>query len=154
MSAPSLRWVTVGQGKLALRGRPGKDLIARLRELGCDRVVTLLSAHEGAAELGQQIQAAGVAWTWLPLENARAPQGAPDAMLRAALSELSARLDAGEAIVIHCAAGIHRTGMLAYALLRWRGLAPDETRAVIGDLRFHTLDGLGMHHIAWGDAGE
>ena len=41
---------------------------------------------------------------------------------------LFTRMDQGQTILIHCSAGIHRTGMLAYSLLRWRGL--DDTEAM------------------------
>ncbi|MBA3825538.1 MAG: tyrosine-protein phosphatase [Ktedonobacterales bacterium] len=146
-----LHWVAVGAGRLALRGRPGKQWLDHLAATGCTRVVTLLSAREGAEALGQAIQQQGVAWTWLPLANASTPQGDAATRLITALPALSAALDRGEAIVIHCAAGIHRTGMVAYALLRWRGLAEADARATLARLRPTTANGMQARHFAWGD---
>src|SRR5690606_25334533 len=42
--------------------------------------------------------------------------------LRKLLAEERARLDAGETIVVHCAAGIGRTGMVAILILKSLGL--------------------------------
>ncbi len=63
-------------------------------------------------------------WIWLPMPNANYPEGEVDARLRTALPELSRLLDQGAHIVIHCSASVHRTGMVAYGLLRWRGYSP------------------------------
>jgi len=146
-----LQWVGVGAGKMVLRGRPKHKLIPQLTTLGCSRVVTLLSEREGGKELGEIIQAAGLAWTWLPLSNVRYPEGATQDMLIAALPMLSSYLDNGDAILIHCSAGIHRTGMVAYGLLRWRGYSQAEARAAIAAMRGFTAQGMLPHHFAWGD---
>jgi hypothetical protein len=67
----------------------------------------------------------------------------------AALPLLWERLDAGRAILIHCSAGIHRTGMIAYALLRWRGHSEDVALAVIAKMRLHTRDGVQRKQLDW-----
>lgn len=36
-----------------------------------------------------------------------------------------------EKVLIHCAAGIHRTGLCIYTLLRWTGLNPKESMEVL-----------------------
>ena len=147
-----VHWEAVGAGRLALRGRPGKKLLAHVAATGCTRVVTLLSAREGGAEIGAVLHQQGIAWTWIPLANASSPTGeAADAII-AALPTLSEGLDRGESILIHCAAGIHRTGMVAYALLRWRGLDDAAARAVLARLRPATANGMHDHHFAWGAA--
>jgi protein tyrosine/serine phosphatase len=79
------------------------------------------------------------------------PQGAARAALEGSLAELSGLLDAGQALLIHCSAGIHRTGMIAYALLRSRGLDRDQALAIIGQTRTHTRDGIRKRHLQWGD---
>src|SRR5215217_5725780 len=71
--APGFAWARVGEGRLALRGRPKLALVPHLRSLGCDRLVTLLSAREGALTIGRAAEASGLAWTWSPLDNGRAP---------------------------------------------------------------------------------
>jgi protein-tyrosine phosphatase len=64
---------------------------------------------------------------------------------------LKDNLEEGHHIYIHCSAGIHRTGMIANALLRYLGYTADESEALIAELRTHTAEGVGEHRLAWGD---
>lgn len=146
------RWVAVGPGRLALWHRPRLRGVPWLPRAGCDRVVTLLSEREGGREIGALVERAGLDWTWIPLPGGRPPTGAPAERVREAIRELSGRLDAGESVLLHCSAGIHRTGMVAYALLRHRGLGPDEALGRIEAMRPVTRAGLLPAHLAWGDA--
>lgn len=146
-----LNWVPVGAGRLALAHRPGYTELHRLPQLGCTHVVTLLSENERAPRLGQRIESLGLRWTWLPLKNGRYPRGDAHDLLLTALPVLSGDLDGGDALLIHCAAGIHRTGMLAYGLLRWRGLSGAEALDLIGRMRAHTRAGMHPRHIRWGE---
>jgi predicted protein tyrosine phosphatase len=150
--APGFAWARVGEGRLALRGRPKLALVPHLRSLGCDRLVTLLSAREGAPSIGHAAEASGLAWTWCPLDNGRAPTDQAHRQLARTARELAARLGEGESILIHCAAGLHRTGMLAYAALRTLGLSPEGARAAIAETRRETAEAIREHHVAWGDA--
>lgn len=68
-----------------------------------------------------------------------------------ALPALADRLEASRSILIHCSAGIHRTGMVAYALLRWYGCDEEQALASIGAMRPHTRDGLQRKQIEWGN---
>jgi predicted protein tyrosine phosphatase len=149
--APGFAWAGVGAGRLALRGRPKLALVPHLRSLGCDRLVTLLSAHEGALSVGRAAQEANLAWTWTPLENGRSPEGTAHRELARTAIELAARLAEGEGVLIHCAAGLHRTGMLAYAVLRLLGLPPEAARAAVAEARRETAEAMREHHVAWGD---
>jgi protein-tyrosine phosphatase len=145
-------WVEVGGGRLWARGRPGMRLVATLPSLGCTRVVTLLAEREGARELGAAVERAGLAWTWLPLDNGRPPPDAVRARLLAGLPAIVDALRAGESVLVHCAAGIHRTGMVTYALLRLLGLPPADAQALLARIRRETFEGMQPHHFALGDA--
>src|SRR5262249_52547614 len=134
-----------------LAHRPRLKDIPKFPEVGCQRIVTLLSGTEGALKLGRIVQEAGMAWTWLDVGHGTTPVDETDLLLRHTLPELSAYLDAGEAILIHCSAGIHRTGMLAYALLRWRGAMPEQALETIAALRAETREGLRTEHLSWAD---
>lgn len=147
----SLRWVPIGSGQLALSHRPGQRDLVRLAELGCQRVVTLLSEREGALSVQMAIEAQGLQWTWLPLNNGKYPPPPDSERLRAALPSLSSYLDAGEHVLIHCSAGIHRTGMVSYALLRWRGFTAPQTMELLSQLRAHTHAGIQPRQIAWAE---
>ena len=37
-----------------------------------------------------------------------------------------------ERVLIHCAAGVHRTGTVAYTLLRMSGMGPEEAYKALG----------------------
>ncbi|WP_439624654.1 protein-tyrosine phosphatase family protein [Gemmata sp.] len=143
------RWATLGQGRLTLWHRPGARAVAELKAFGCDCVVTLLSSREGGPTVGRHVEQAGIEWFWLPLENGQPPQGPVAEAILAALPLLWRRLDAGRSILIHCSAGIHRTGMIGYSLLRWRGHAVDDALAVIEKMRLHTRNGIQRKHIDW-----
>lgn len=147
-----LRWAPAGAGRLAVWHRPRFRSIPQLPALGCQRLVTLLSAREGAEAIGAAAVAAGLRWTWLPLDGAAPPTGRPHERAAATIAELSRRLDDGESILIHCSAGIHRTGMVAYALLRHRGASETEALAEIDRLRPVTRAGLSPAAVAWGHA--
>ncbi|HEY7124290.1 MAG TPA: tyrosine-protein phosphatase [Ktedonobacterales bacterium] len=147
-----LNWEKVGTGRLALWGRPGVKSLPFLKEGGCDRVVTLLSEKEGGEEVGRAVLNAQLAWTWMPLAGATPPTDQAREQLLERIDELSGYLDQGESLLIHCSAGIHRTGMIAYALLRRRGLSASEARETLTRIRQHTAEGMHAAHYAWGDA--
>lgn len=67
------------------------------------------------------------------------------------MPNLSQLLDDGKSLLIHCSAGIHRTGTVAYGLLRWRGMERDEAMNVIGDIRKETAEGMMEKRMRWGD---
>lgn len=155
MSAP-LRpqtWVAHGNGQLAIRGRPSLRLIPRLPDHGCSRVVTLLSDAEGAPELGRAVRRAGMEWTWIPLRNGRPPEGSVSVTAREGVLAVSAAILGGESVLIHCAAGFHRTGMLTWAILR-RHLAVDASRDALAALRPETLAAMSQEHFDWGEGLE
>ena len=147
-----LSWVTVGAGRLTLWHRPGRHSFPAIAAAGCTHLVTLLSEREGGAAIGLAAAAVGLGWIWLPMPSSAEPVGDARAVLEAGLGELSRLLDAGAAMLIHCSAGIHRTGMVAYALLRSRGLSRDDALCALGAARRHTREGVQDRHLRWGDA--
>lgn len=50
---------------------------------------------------------------------------------------------------MHCSAGIHRTGMITLALLRFLKYSEQEADSIVNDLRPHTADGVGSHRREW-----
>jgi predicted protein tyrosine phosphatase len=147
-----LYWVAVGAGRLTLWHRPGRRSVPAIAAAGCTHLVTLLSEREGGLAIGGAAAAVGLGWTWLPMPSSAEPVGDARAVLEARLGELSRLLDSGAAMLIHCSAGIHRTGMVAYALLRSRGLSRDDALGALGAARRHTREGVQERHLRWGDA--
>lgn len=146
------RWLAVGAGQLAVWHRPKFRAIPYLKEAGCSHVVTLLSEKEGGQEIGKIVRSSGMEWIWLPLSGGLPPEGSAKSMLLAALSPLSEILDRGGSMLIHCSAGIHRSGMLTYALLRRRGFSELEALNMISQMRQVTATGLERVHIEWGNS--
>jgi hypothetical protein len=150
MSNPN--FVPVGGGALALSHRPKHRDVPRLPAFGVTHVVTLLAEREGAKDIGDAVRRAGLTWIWCPLDNGRPPDAQCTAELRPVLAELATLVSNGATILVHCSAGIHRTGMFGYALLRQLGLEPAAARAKLIELRAVTGEGVGDDRLAWGDA--
>jgi protein-tyrosine phosphatase len=144
--------VSVGGGALALTHRPKLKTLPALRALGVTHLVTLLAEREGARQIGDAAVAAGLTWIWTPLDGGDVPLEARTVELRAVLARLTSVITGGGQVVVHCSAGIHRTGMFGYALLRQLGLAAGEARAKLAELRGVTAEGVGDDRLAWGDS--
>lgn len=148
-----LHWVSVGGGRLALTHRPKLRGMSDLRAEGCVRLVTLLAPREGAERIGALAREAGLAWTWLPLANGQPPTGEEAwRAIERGLATLAAHLRQGESLALHCSAGIHRTGMIAYALLRTLGNTPEQALDAIERMRPVTRAGLTDARQRFGDA--
>ncbi|KRV47375.1 hypothetical protein AQ490_07900 [Wenjunlia vitaminophila] len=148
---PSLNLVPVGSGALAVTHRPRLKLLPTFRTAGVTHLVTLLSRREGALVMRSAATAAGLEWIWVELADARQPPPRRQREIVAALTRLAKIIRTGATVVIHCSAGIHRTGMFTYALLRTCGLEPDEAMSTLTRLRGATAEGVGEQRLAWAE---
>jgi protein tyrosine phosphatase (PTP) superfamily phosphohydrolase (DUF442 family) len=142
-----LHWISIGNGQIALSNRPKLKDIAQLAAQGCQRIVTIQGRNEQPQQIGQAAKAAGLAWTWIPVGQGKYPEQAADQIMRLGLQELVTAIEAGESVLVHCSAGIHRTGMLTFALLRWLGLSEPEALAVLATMRPATREGIRAEHL-------
>src|SRR5688572_30393719 len=114
-------WIAVGGGHLAIGHRPKVKALSALAADGCTHVLTLLGEREGALDIREAAEHAGLVSLWLPLASGD-PAQASERLVRETLKDVRQALMGGGRVFIHCSAGIHRTGMIAFALLRSLGI--------------------------------
>lgn len=144
--------VPVAAGALTLTHRPRRDSLVAWKQDGVTHVVTLLGERENARDVGEAAANAGLDWVWIPMPDATIPGDTRTRALLPAIDQVLAILAQGGHVVIHCSAGIHRTGMFGYAVLRRHGLSPDEARTYLAEMRAVTAEGVGRARLAWGDS--
>jgi len=124
----------VGPGRLWLCGKlyVGPDPEAAMAAVGATTVVCLCEAHELSERYPDY-----VAWLganaprralWHPIADFHAPSGQEADEL---IDELRGRLAAGGTLLVHCGAGIGRSGTVAAGLLINLGVPFDEALATV-----------------------
>lgn len=144
MSSYRLTWRPLRGGALAIGHKPGKALRAALAGGGCTHTLSLLGDHEDSHE-------ASDTRLRLPLASADPPGAQRIPEVRACLDRVIALLDGGARLYIHCSAGLHRTGMITHALLRYLGHSRAEALAALAELREATAAAATEERLAWGD---
>lgn len=147
----NVKFVPVGKGRFAVYHRPRRIDFPLLRQMGCTHIITLLKESEGAQRYGDMARAANIEWVWAPLPNGNFPEGEAHDRLIEVMPKLAQLLDNNNAILIHCSAGVHRTGLVAYALLRWRGIESEQAMQIIAQTRNETAEGMMEKRKRWGD---
>ena len=119
-------------GRIAIMPRPkGGDELPEelwgLRSAGAHIIVSLLTAAEqrevGLREEAARCRAAGLEYVSYPIEDRSIPSTSQDLFLL--VKSLDERLRKGKNIVIHCRAGIGRSGLVAACLMIHRGIPVD-----------------------------
>ncbi|HAA11749.1 MAG TPA: hypothetical protein DCE41_08655 [Cytophagales bacterium] len=129
-----------GAGRLALSERPKVKELPGLLAEGCDRIVTILSINDKPQGIGRAAQALGIEWNWLQVAQASQLTAAEQNHFKAMGQTVYQAILKGESVLVHCSAGLHRTGMFAYALLRTQSLRHDSAMEMLGELRRETLE--------------
>ncbi|MCK6681846.1 MAG: ATP-binding cassette domain-containing protein [Thermoanaerobaculia bacterium] len=123
----SFHWVIPGQ--LAGMAKPGllRDLetdLSAIAGAGVSLVVTLTSETLP----GEALRAAGLSGRHFPIPDMGVPALAPAARL---CRDIARSMSAGDAVAVHCHAGLGRTGLLLAAVLVWQGQSPAAAIATV-----------------------
>ena len=108
--------------------------VAEIRRWGAAGLVSLIETTEfealGIGHLPTRIVEHGLWWCHLPIQDMCVPDQRFEDLWRTEGARLRAILRAGGSFVIHCWAGLGRTGTVAARLLVELGMAPAE--AILG----------------------
>eukprot|EP00928_Gymnodinium_smaydae_P087585 TRINITY_DN71830_c0_g1_i1.p1 TRINITY_DN71830_c0_g1~~TRINITY_DN71830_c0_g1_i1.p1 ORF type:complete len:207 (-),score=33.45 TRINITY_DN71830_c0_g1_i1:72-662(-) len=117
-----LGWVKAGCGWLSAAGAPSRKTVRSWIREGATCVVSLLRESEPHFSLARDAcEEAGLRWAHVPLSGKGAVTR-PDARDLSSWKHLAKLIPdlmaAEEHVILHCAAGLHRTGAAAYSSLR------------------------------------
>lgn len=142
-TAPGMLGITIAPGRC---GRSAidknrvysRDIAAdytRLRALGVSAVVCLQELHEGSyvRDGFGASRATGIERLHLPIRDGGIP--ASPRALAGLLGWISETLDGGARIVVHCAAGLGRSGLVVGCWLRSQGVPIDRALRVLHEVR-------------------
>jgi hypothetical protein len=139
-------------GRLSLWHFPAKAHLVDAAASGCNAIVTLQGVSEDPnihTIIPLTCKETGMEWIQLDWwKNYYQHAGAPGASAIVKLiDEICERVRNGKSVLLHCAAGVHRTGMCVYGVLRRLGLSKEDTLEFIKQLRMTTYEHCGMQRI-------
>ncbi len=119
------------------------DALTALKAAGADAVITMMTMPElmghGTDTIPDVCKTLGISWFHLPVEDSCAPEAPFEQAYAAVKDELSALMNAGKTVVIHCHGGSGRTGMMAAILMLAAGYGSETVRAKIQSIRPKSL---------------
>lgn len=123
-------------GRLFLHSMPGRneplgEAFAEARKLGVTRAVRLAPFHEverKSPAYAGAIRDGSLPWTEAVCEIEDYGTPADEEAFLTAVRETAAALRAGERVLVHCGAGVGRTGTFAICVLIALGLEQDEAQ--------------------------
>lgn len=120
--------------------------IAALKNQDIAAVVSLLAqqelVHHGAGDIEALLSQAEIDWHQFPISDFGIPSAEVTMRWAETVPQLLQHLQAGQRVVIHCAAGYGRTGMMTAALLVAMGIDAEKAIAVVRAARPGTIETL------------
>ena len=111
---------------------------------GASTVLSLIEPHEfarlGVPDFAQAIARTPLQWLPVPITDMATPGAATLAAWRTQGPALLQALNEGQRVLVHCAAGLGRTGMLVAKLLVLNGVRADEAIAQVRRARPGTIE--------------
>ena len=136
MACPGIRIESPRRGNVQKNLR--RDLAA-CKEWGASGIVTF-NLHEeldglGVGDLGHHFMESGFWWRQLPITDMSVPDQEFEEVWAVEGKQIKASLVAGERVILHCLAGLGRTGMIAARLLVDMGMSPELAVAEVRKVR-------------------
>ncbi len=130
------------------RGRDLQGDLATIAAWGADAMLTLLPDEEleaaGVGGLGAAVQARGIDWFHLPIRDISTPDAAFEQAWVEAGVRLREVLGGGGRVLVHCMAGMGRTGTIAARLLVESGWSPEDAIRAVRKSRPGTIETPGQ----------
>ena len=123
-----------------------------MKAAGLTHIATVLSEAEGARAIGAAAERNELGWIWIALGSTKNLPARRKPEILSGLEEMRAAIDGGGRVYLHCSAGLHRTGMIAAALLFHLGHTEADTRAALAALRALTASEMGEARFEWARA--
>lgn len=118
--------------------------LAVIEAWGAGTVLSLIEPHEftrlGVPDFEAAIAATRLRWLRVPITDMATPGAATLAAWKREGPALAQALARGERVLVHCAAGLGRTGMLVARLLAEHGLPAEEAIARVRAARPGTIE--------------
>jgi len=132
-----------GKKKLEGKTEPHRiDMITDLHAIcawNAVAVLTLLEERDmhdlGVSDLGEKILSVGLQWFHLPIKDYGIPSGAFEKHWQTVSKDLHTILKAGDNILVHCNAGLGRSGTIAAKLLIELGIEAKDAVHQIRQIR-------------------
>lgn len=140
---PEFKATPSSLGRLSLWHFPSERHLTEVSKLGCNVIVTLQGESENSKMNMIPRICKSLDMEWIQLDfwtnyYSNSPQ------VVKLVESIVSHLRSGHSVLIHCAAGIHRTGICVYAVLRRMGYSSEETLSFICKLRKLTFERCGM----------
>jgi|SRR5271165_37919 len=144
---PDLFWIPgPWPGRLAIVTRPrGGDWLddeaSGWRRAGVDVAVSLLESEEAAQlnllEEPRAAEANGIRFVSFPIPDRGVPASIPGAA--AIIADITASLELGKNVAVHCRQGIGRSGLIAAAVLAASGISSERAIQAVSAARGQTV---------------